>query len=424
MRAEWRRRVGAAVAWAALATSAQADPGSLRLTGAGAIGRHLAPDLLAGFAATEAGQAPAVTIADTASGFAAMAAGHAEIGMATRPVNEEERILLLRAGLGDLLAPGNARVAALEAIAVVVNRDNAIGLLTRDQIRRLFTGQIKNWSALGGRDLPVTIYVREAGTDAYDAFAALTLGRAAVAGGALVSDSGQSLAEAVAADPGGIGFVGFGDVGGAKAVTIALSCGIAVEPTPFAVRAEEYPLARRLYFYSSANSPPVVQEFLQFAASAPAQQIVRRAGLIDLAPELDAAGAGLPRPGIWEPTEAKRKRDLLTQINRALTPARRLSTTFRFAADGTTLDPRGLADIGRLAAWKRANPGRKLILVGYWSGPGSFDTNLVLSAKRAQAVGSALAGAGAAPELMLAGSTLRPVSCDDEGSRRVEVWAR
>jgi phosphate transport system substrate-binding protein len=354
----------------------------------------------------------------TSAGFEALAQGRAEIAMAARRATDDERVMVLRAGLGDPAADGNATVVALQGVVVVVNKDNAIGILTLDQIRRLFSGQIGNWSALGGRDLPVTIYRRDQDSSSAD----LALGSGKMSPTAVVS---ESLADAVAADPGGIGFAGFDEIGGAKPITIALACGITVAPTPFNVRTEEYPLARRLYLYAETEKPALVHDFLHFATSGAAQPIVRRAGLIDLAPELDAPGDAMPRPSLWEPAEVARRRAILGGITQSLTGARRLSTTYRFEADGTTLDARALADVARVASWKKANPGHKLILVGYWSGPGSFDANLALSAKRAQEAASALAAAGAAPDQVLAGSTLRPIACDDDPrSDRVEVWVR
>lgn len=425
MRAKVRRGLAIAVG-VAMAAGAQAQP--LRLAGSGVLGQALAPALMAGFAAAGPARqvSPEVTVGSTGDGFTALAAGRADIAMATRRVTDDERVLVLRGGQGDPAAPGNSDVVALEGFMVLVNRDNAIGILTVDQIRRLFSGQIRNWSALGGRDLPVTIYGRDSQSEAFEAFAAVGLGSDHIAKDAVISGSGTSLAEAVAADPGGIGFARFGEAGSAKPVTIALACGITVEPKPFYARTEEYPLVRRLYFYSGSSKPAPVRDFLAFAISGAAQPIVRRAGLIDLAPEVGVPGDGVPLPGIWEPSEARRRRDILGQITRSLTGARRLSSTFRFAADGSTLDTRAQEDIGRVVAWKRANPGHKVILVGYTGGAGTFDSNLVASAKRAQTVASAMAAAGSAPDLVLAGSTLRPVACDADTagglSRRVEVW--
>ena len=58
MRGEWIGTIALAALLAVLATGAKADPGSLRLAGAGIIGRQLAPDLLAGFAASLRARVP------------------------------------------------------------------------------------------------------------------------------------------------------------------------------------------------------------------------------------------------------------------------------------------------------------------------------------------------------------------------------
>jgi phosphate transport system substrate-binding protein len=99
------------------------------------------------------------------------------------------------------------------------------------------------------------------------------------------------LAQAVAGDPGGIGFVGLAETGVNKVLRLDAGRG-ALAPSPETIRSQEYPLARKLYFYSAASpANPWVAKWVEFATSGIGQQIVEKTGFIALAP-----GAAAPPP--------------------------------------------------------------------------------------------------------------------------------
>lgn len=448
-------RAALLLALAAGPASAQPAPQgeTLRLSGSNTIGAQLAPDLLIAYgksigleavkieqmpdpeehtllmSAAETARQLQASVAAHGSGtaFPALRDGKADIGMASRRVTDAEVAMLKAAGIGDPTAPGNAYVLSLDGVVVLVHPDNKVKTLTLEQIHRLFSGQVGNWSALGGRDLPVTVYSRDSKSGTYDTFRSLVMGSDKIAASAKLFESSEDLADSVASDPGGIGFVGFAYSRNARPVTVALPCGIAVAPKPFFVRSEEYPLFRRLYLYTPDKKSALVRDFLKFALSDPAQPIVQRAGFINLVPETAESGSSRPEHIVaGSATPGPHQRDA-ARLAEALAKASRVSTTFRFEFDSFTLDARARDDVGRVAAWLGAHPGHRLILVGYASGQGGFGYNAKLSAKRAETVAAALAAAGAKAELVLSGSTLAPVACDDDASkgglnRRVEVW--
>ena len=67
------------------------------------------------------------------------AEGVCDIGMASRDLKDSEK----DAGL-------QATVIAKDGIAVIVNKDNAVSNLTIDQICKIYTGEIKEWSEVSG----------------------------------------------------------------------------------------------------------------------------------------------------------------------------------------------------------------------------------------------------------------------------------
>ncbi len=78
-----------------------------------------------------------IDIQQTGSGAGITAAidGSCEIGMSSRALKDEE----LAEGLTETQI-------ALDGIAVIVNRENGVTNLTSEQLRRIFTGEIANWS--------------------------------------------------------------------------------------------------------------------------------------------------------------------------------------------------------------------------------------------------------------------------------------
>ncbi|KPJ96848.1 MAG: phosphate ABC transporter substrate-binding protein [Gammaproteobacteria bacterium SG8_15] len=50
---------------------------------------------------------------------------------------------------------------AWDALAVIVHKDNPVGNITLDQLRKVYTGSITNWSQLGGNNAPIELYIRK-----------------------------------------------------------------------------------------------------------------------------------------------------------------------------------------------------------------------------------------------------------------------
>lgn len=97
------------------------------------------------------------------SGITAVANGNCDIGLSSRNLKDEEKKL----GLEET-------TLALDGIAVVVNPKNGVSDLTIKQIADIYTGKIKNWSELGGKDAEIVVIGREAGSGTRDGFESIT----------------------------------------------------------------------------------------------------------------------------------------------------------------------------------------------------------------------------------------------------------
>ena len=96
-----------------------------------------------------------VTYDPTGSGAGIEAAsnGSADIGLASRALKDEEKA----GGLTET-------VVALDGIAVIVNADSKVENLTVEQIGKIFTGEITDWSEVGGDAGTISCIGREAGS--------------------------------------------------------------------------------------------------------------------------------------------------------------------------------------------------------------------------------------------------------------------
>lgn len=382
------------------------------------------------------------TISSTSStdAFTGLLETATQIGMSSRRIEPAEARQIARAGGGNMIDPAQEHVIAVDAIVAIVNSNNPISQLSMDDLDRIYSGQITNWSLLGGNDAPINAYgwTEGSGTDEIFTETVFAASGRRMAPGITRVSSNADMSSAVNSDENAIGFVGYAFQRGAKALRLASACGITVDPDPFTVKAEEYPLQRRLYFYNRAdNVTEATQEFLDFATSASADDVISKSGFISLAVERDPRKFQGERAfdlihNTVNPEEISLMREMVVEILQY----DRLSTTFRFASGSSTLETKALGDLDRLIDYVNQLPGDvEVSFVGFSDSDGSFEANQALSIGRAQRVAETVAAyaAGRVGNGVTFTSKgygeLSPAACNTslEGkrtNRRVEVWIR
>lgn len=93
------------------------------------------------------------------AGIEAVTSGTADIGNSSRALTDEEKA----AGLEE-------NIVAIDGIAVVVNPENKVSGITTEQLKQIYTGEITNWSQIGGSDEAIVVIGREAGSGTRGAF--------------------------------------------------------------------------------------------------------------------------------------------------------------------------------------------------------------------------------------------------------------
>jgi glucose/mannose transport system substrate-binding protein len=189
----------------------------------------------------------------SATGFQDLANGRCDIAMSSRPIKSDEAKKCAVAGLGNLSSSASENLVGLDGIAIVVNRNNPVNSLTKQQLADIFTGKTTDWSQLGGTPGRIYLYAPDENSGTLDTFNSLVLGSQQLSARASRFEDNAKLADAVAADPNGIGFTGQSFSRNTKVLGIADATGKPVLPTSLTVTTQSYPLSRRLYLYVPAN---------------------------------------------------------------------------------------------------------------------------------------------------------------------------
>lgn len=373
------------------------------------------------------------------AGLAGLLAKTVDVFWSARPITPEEQARAQSLGFGNLRAPGNENVYALNAIAMVVAADNPIVSISIDNIAKIYAGQVNDWSELGLPEGKINVYAMVESSGVWGSFEDLVLKPRGLKARPDITriDASTDWSDKVAQDKNGIGITNIGIVRNSKAINIESSCGLIVRPSNFAAKTEEYPLMHRLHLYTSGiPKVPLARELLAFAMSPAMQPVLREANFVDQSVEsLDfqsqTARIAYALNAQSEDFDINMMRTLIGEIK----GASRLSTTFRFGTADATLDSRANADVQRLGEILKSADyrGKQVLLIGFADAVGSFTSNLKLSERRAAAVLRALtvaAGGGVRTQVQTrAYGELAPVACNDSPAarnfnRRVEVWVK
>jgi phosphate transport system substrate-binding protein len=165
---------------------------------------------------------------------------------------------------------------AMDALAAIVAPDNPTPEISTIELAQVLSGEVKNWSQIGGPDMPVVLHALRPETDMQQALSA-RLG-APVAAEVLHADQ-ASLATAVARDPWAIAIIGRANIGPARRIPLTDSCGFPLLPTPLAVKAEDYPLALPVLILTPKRRLPLMtRDFLDFLRTPAAQAVILAGG--------------------------------------------------------------------------------------------------------------------------------------------------
>ncbi|HNX04127.1 MAG TPA: phosphate ABC transporter substrate-binding protein [Opitutales bacterium] len=261
-----RKIASVAVALAAMTVAASAEQ-TLVIKGSDTLGAKLVPQLKEQFRIAHPDVNFEIAAEGSSTGISAIISSTADIGMSSRPVSKQELAQAQANGV-DM----KSIIVAFDGIAVIVNEANPMEDLTLDQVRQIFTGQVEDWTAVGGMPGSISVYTRNTASGTYKDFQKMAMHSEDYATSSQKMAGNEQIASEVAKNPNGIGYVGLAyiDMPGVKVIRVNGSL-----PSRESIRAGKYPYARETFYLINANKPnPLAQQFVDFTLSDEGQKIV------------------------------------------------------------------------------------------------------------------------------------------------------
>jgi phosphate transport system substrate-binding protein len=256
--------LGVAVA----ASAAQAD--TLVIKGSDTLGAKLVPQLAEAYKASHPGTSFKIAAEGSATGFAALLNGTADLAMSSRRSEPTE----VSEGLSKNITL-HPTIVAYDGIAVIINAGNPLKALTKKQVEQIFTGDIKDWSAVGGKPGPISIYTRNTSSGTYKDFAAMAMKKRNYAGSAQKMAGNEQIAAEVGRNANGIGYVGIAYTKAAGVKAIAVD---GVVPSIATIQSKTYAYSRPTFYFTNGTPTGLAAEFTAFTTSAAGQKIVQQVG--------------------------------------------------------------------------------------------------------------------------------------------------
>ncbi|EOD01474.1 phosphate ABC transporter substrate-binding protein [Caldisalinibacter kiritimatiensis] len=199
----------------------------------------------------------------SSAGVKAAHEGACDIGMASRNLKAKEE----EWGL-------TKHVIAYDGIAVIVHPNNKVGDLTKEQVQKIFKGEIKNWKEVGGEDHEIVVISRESGSGTRGAFEEIVglegEDKSLVREDALIAEGNGAVRANVSKKEYAIGYISLSYLNDSvKGVKIN-----GVEPTVENIKAEKYPIYRPFLMITNGEMNELVKAYMDFMFSSEGQEIV------------------------------------------------------------------------------------------------------------------------------------------------------
>lgn len=253
-------------------TSSLAQAGRLVIKGSDTLGAKLVPQLAESFKAANPGTSFEIAAEGSTTGITAIIDGTAQIGMSSRRAKPTEMSAASAKGVN--MKP---TIVAFDGIAIIVNQNNPVKALTKKQVEQIFTGDITDWSAVGGTPGKISIYTRNTSSGTYSDFKELAMKKRDYAGSSQKMAGNEQIAAEVGKNKSGIGYVGlaYDKAPGVKVVAID-----GVLPSQATVRGKSYGYARPTFYYTNGEPTGEAKAFVDFTLSPKGSAIMTQVGFV------------------------------------------------------------------------------------------------------------------------------------------------
>ena len=206
------------------------------------------------------------------NGIKAIIDGSTTLAMSSREMKDSEIAQAKEKGV-----TANPVAIAIDAVVPIVNPENPVKNLTREQLRDIFSGKITNWKDVGGQDKQIVVISRDTSSGTYEAWNELVMKDAKVMPGALLQASSGAVLQVVSKNRYAIGYDSYGYVN--KTIKAVDVDGVAGNPdTAFSGK---YPVARKLWIITNGKPEGELGRFVAFILDpAKGQKIVAESGAV------------------------------------------------------------------------------------------------------------------------------------------------
>ena len=200
------------------------------------------------------------------SGITAVSEGRCDIGLSSRSLKDDEKA----SGLAET-------VLAYDGIAVIVNTENPVSELSLEELAKIYTGEITNWSELSGSDAEIVVIGREAGSGTRDGFESITDTKDVCVYRQELTSTGDVITT-VSQNPDAIGYASLASVG--ESVKVLSIDG--VTPSEDTVKDGTYKVQRPFVLVTKKDKAlsETAQKFFDYATSKEAAEVIAKAGAV------------------------------------------------------------------------------------------------------------------------------------------------
>lgn len=248
------------------AKSTKKVQGNLSLAGSTSM-EKLCEALSESFMEANPGITVTVEYTGSGAGLESLASGAVDVGNASRGLKDGEK------------ANGSVEnIVAIDGIAVITDKNNSVTDVSSEDLARIYTGEITDWSEIGGENQPIVVIGREAGSGTRDAFEELLEVKDSCKYAQELDSTGAVLAK-VSSTPGAIGYVSL-DVVDNSVSGLKID---GVEPTEAQILAGAYLLQRPFVMATKGvinEQSEVVQTWFEYIGSDAGKEVIKKVGLI------------------------------------------------------------------------------------------------------------------------------------------------
>ncbi|MBK8451234.1 MAG: phosphate ABC transporter substrate-binding protein [Saprospiraceae bacterium] len=221
----------------------------------------------------------AVVGGGSGTGITALMDGNTDIAMSSRELKGEEKLKLQEKQIAI-----EVKTIAVDALAVIVHPENKVENLTREQLEKIYIGEITNWKEVGGADLTIVVYSRENSSGTYEFFKEHVMDKKNYASAVLNMPATGAIVQSISQTKGAIGYIGIAYMTPeVKAIHVSYDQGKTfVAPSLETAKDKTYPISRPLYYIYDIKIAAKVGAFVDYCLSAEGQKMVEEVGYIPL----------------------------------------------------------------------------------------------------------------------------------------------